>query len=178
MKFETSIDDSVRLVELNEETGRARISVPERETAADDRPYAFSKIDETRFLLRRGTASHIIANAKLNEDESSVEFTIDGVWQQVSVKDEQALLLARMGFKAGAKSSQGVLKAPMPGKVLQVLVEEGEQVQMGEPVVILEAMKMENELKAPVAGRLASIHVEAGSSVEKNHALLEIEPLG
>ena len=181
MKFETHISDTSRLLELDTEAGLAHVGHADAdapETTGRKLPYAFSRIDDTRFLLRQGNTSYIIANARLNEDENSLEFTINGSWQQASIKDEQALLLARMGFKAGAKSSQGVLKAPMPGKVLQVLAEEGQTVEMGDPIVILEAMKMENELKAPVSGKLAKIKAEAGSSVEKNHVLLEIEPLG
>lgn len=181
MTFETRIGDTSRLITLDDAAGTALIAAadaPGPESPGKTLPFEFSRIDDTRFLLRQGTASYMIANARLSDDASSLEFTLNGSWQQAAIKDEQALLLARMGFKAGAKSSQGVLKAPMPGKVLQLLVEEGQTVELGEPVVILEAMKMENELKAPVAGRLASIKVESGSSVEKNHVLLEIEPLG
>lgn len=186
MKFETTIADTSRLIELDQETGRAQLSAagagPGEQSPSSDQartlPYEFTRIDETRFLLRQGTASYIISNASLGEDGLSLEFMLNGSWKRAAVKDEQALLLARMGFKAGAKSSQGALKAPMPGKVLQLLVEEGQTVELGDPVVILEAMKMENELKAPVSGRLSSIKVEAGASVEKNHVLLEIEPLG
>ena len=182
MKFETTINQQSLALQLDTGAGTAYMSTNGTAAPASENatavPYEFTRIDDTRFLLRKGNATFVLANASLNEDGSSIDFTINGSWQRASVKDEQALLLDSMGFKVGAKTSQGVLKAPMPGRVLQILVEEGQNVEMGEPVAILEAMKMENELKAPVAGRLASIKVEAGTSVEKNHVLLEIEPLG
>lgn len=181
MKFETTLDQLSKSLELDTEAGVARMqSTGDTASASEntsDVPYQFTRIDNTRFLLRKGNATFILANASLNDD-GSIDFTLNGNWRRASVKNEQALLLDKMGFKVGASSSQGVLKAPMPGRVLQLLVEEGQEVELGEPVAILEAMKMENELKAPVAGRLASIKVVAGTSVEKNHVLLEIEPLG
>jgi biotin carboxyl carrier protein len=66
----------------------------------------------------------------------------------------------------------------MPGKILELLSSEGDEVELGDPVAILEAMKMENELKAPCAGTIQSISVTTGASVEKNQILLEIEPRG
>ena len=74
--------------------------------------------------------------------------------------------------------SVGDLKAPMPGKILDILVKEGDEVALGDPVMILEAMKMENELKSPADGILEALHVEKGDNVEKNQLLLEISPRG
>ena len=83
-----------------------------------------------------------------------------------------------MGFKTAAEIGQGELKAPMPGKILEIMVSEGDEVDRGDPVAILEAMKMENELKAPIAGVVASVNVTVDDSLEKNALILEIEPRG
>jgi len=107
-----------------------------------------------------------------------VEFSINGQFQSVRVHDEQALMLRNLGFKPASSSSQGRLLAPMPGKIIAVLVKENDVVEHGQPVVVLEAMKMENELKAPVSGKVVSIAAEIGSSVEKNELLIELEPIG
>jgi len=65
--------------------------------------------------------------------------------------------------------------APMPGKVVELLVEENTKVKEGEPILILEAMKMQNEIIAVVAGKIKKIHVKAGDSVAKDEVLMEIE---
>jgi len=63
----------------------------------------------------------------------------------------------------------------MPGKVVELLVEENTKVKEGEPILILEAMKMQNEIIAVVAGKIKKIHVKAGDSVAKDEVLMEIE---
>lgn len=68
-----------------------------------------------------------------------------------------------------------VITAPMPGKVVELLVEENAHVKEGEAILILEAMKMQNEIIAVVAGKIKKIHVKAGDAVTKDEVLLEIE---
>ncbi len=69
----------------------------------------------------------------------------------------------------------GSLQASMPGKVLDVLVEEGQEVEAGAPLVLLEAMKMELRITAPSAGVVQSVSVSAGEIVDQGQALVEIE---
>ena len=68
-----------------------------------------------------------------------------------------------------------VVTAPMPGKVLELLVEENARVKEGESILILEAMKMQNEITTQVAGKIRKINVRAGDSVTKDEVLMEIE---
>ena len=68
-----------------------------------------------------------------------------------------------------------VVTAPMPGKVVELLVEENSQVKEGEAILILEALKMQNEIIAMVTGKVRNIHVKAGDSVAKDEVLMEIE---
>ena len=65
------------------------------------------------------------------------------------------------------------IKAPMPGLVLSILVEEGKEVKKGDALIILEAMKMENILKSPADGIVKKIAVKKGVPVEKNQLLIE-----
>jgi biotin carboxyl carrier protein len=74
------------------------------------------------------------------------------------------------------KASTEYIKAPMPGKIIDVLVREGGSVQRGEPVVILEAMKMQNEILSPVSGTVAKISAKPGTNVMKDDLLVEIKP--
>jgi len=73
------------------------------------------------------------------------------------------------------KSSAEYIKAPMPGKIIDVLVREGSVVQRGEAVVILEAMKMQNEIQSPVNGTITKVYAKANINVMKDDALVEIK---
>jgi acetyl/propionyl-CoA carboxylase alpha subunit len=80
------------------------------------------------------------------------------------------------GFGAAdAEEAETRLTVPMPGRVVKLLVQPGDEVRAGQGLVIVEAMKMENELKAPRAGRIAAVHVSEGAGVEKGTLLLELE---
>ena len=76
---------------------------------------------------------------------------------------------------AGAGSGPQRLVAPMPGKVVRVLVTAGDRVTASQPVVVVEAMKMENELRASREGTVAEIHVREGMSVDAGALLLVIQ---
>ena len=78
-------------------------------------------------------------------------------------------------MKAELEQSVGDIKAPMPGKVLSIDVQQGDQVQKGDTLLVLEAMKMENEIKAPIQGRVKTIQVELGQTIEKQTLLVELE---
>ena len=73
------------------------------------------------------------------------------------------------------KLEKEVLKAPMPGKIIDVLVREGATVLRGEPVVILEAMKMQNEIISPVNGTIVKVHAKPNTNVMKDDLLVEIK---
>ena len=75
------------------------------------------------------------------------------------------------------KAEQESVRAPMPGKIIDVLVREGSPVLRGEPMVILEAMKMQNEIQSPVNGIIKSVSAKANTNVMKNDVLVEIKPI-
>ena len=79
------------------------------------------------------------------------------------------------GTAARAAAPAGTLEAPMPGRVVQVMVAAGDNVTKGQPLLILEAMKMENVVRAPRDGRVRVVAVEAGARVAAGHKLVDIE---
>lgn len=91
----------------------------------------------------------------------------------VSVRDPRSF---RSRARAGA-SEQGVKKitAPMPGKVVRILASVGTQVEAGQSVIVIEAMKMQNELKAPKTGVIKKINAVEGAAVEAGQSLAEVE---
>lgn len=169
MNFEAKVNDQPFELDLDLENGIA--TVGDR-----DLSFEFTTQENGRRLLRIGEKLYKIDNVHF--DKHDVEFTLNGRWCRVPVRNEQELLLDRLGFKSAAEVGEGQLNAPMPGKILEIVVNVGDTVNTGDPVAILEAMKMENELKAPVDGTISSIHVEEGQSVEKNVLILEIEASG
>jgi biotin carboxyl carrier protein len=75
---------------------------------------------------------------------------------------------------ARPRSRDGRIKAPIPGLITRVMVAEGDEVQPGQPLLVLEAMKMENEIRAPHSGRVKTINVKSGQGVTLHEVLAEI----
>ena len=102
--------------------------------------------------------------------------TFDGAYDFTLQDPRKALLAEAMARSKRSESS--LIRALMPGKVLKLLVQPGEAVEEGQPLLILEAMKMQNEYTAPTATRVAAIHVEEGVNVEINAPMVSLEHLG
>ncbi|HKT39155.1 MAG TPA: acetyl-CoA carboxylase biotin carboxyl carrier protein subunit, partial [Ktedonobacterales bacterium] len=103
---------------------------------------------------------------------------VRGQVYRVRLADERARTLASLAGGAHA-SGDANIRAPMPGLVSHVLVEEGVEVQRGQAVVVLEAMKMENDLPAPRAGVVKSLRVSKGQAVNQGDLLAVIgDPAG
>jgi biotin carboxyl carrier protein len=98
---------------------------------------------------------------------------INGNVIAVAVKDRFDLLLEKMGMAGVASNKAIVIKAPMPGLIIDLKIKEGDVVKAGDPLLILEAMKMENIIKAPGEGTVKIIKAKKGDSVEKNQVLIE-----
>jgi biotin carboxyl carrier protein len=157
---------------------------------------AGSSVHEVSVVMRNGTyvveidgARHEVDSRKLEGDFYS--FLVAGRSYEVSVETDGDRYFVRHGAAesvvtltdpgraareakaAGAGSAEVV--SVMPGKVVRVLVREGDEVEEGQGVVVVEAMKMENELGAPKAGKISAIKVQPGFAVEAGAALLTID---
>ncbi len=110
-------------------------------------------------------------------DKETKTFTIRVNHNQyvVDVKDRFDDLLFKLGIDAGAGKKVNDVKAPMPGMVLNVMVENGQSIKKGDALVVLEAMKMENILKSPADGIVKKIRVTKGDKVEKNQVMVNFE---
>ena len=145
------------------------------------------KLNEVSFELdidkENKTRLHIIRNNKiyiadvLKADYESKTFTIkvNGSKYEIAVKDRMDELLKEMGMEGMAEQKISDIKAPMPGLVLDIMVEPGQVVSKGDAVMILEAMKMENSIKSPTDGTVKSIGINKGNAVEKNEILVTFE---
>ena len=117
-----------------------------------------------------------------NESFEALVENQDDIWKvsmrgnqyEVTVVDERTRLLrSRSGADLGGGGG-GTIKSPMPGLVVAIPVEIGQEVEKGDNIIILESMKMENELKSPCAGRVNRITVSPGDTVEKNQIMVVI----
>ncbi len=93
---------------------------------------------------------------------------------ELDIKDSLDQMLEEMGFSDIKKQGSGEIKSPMPGLVLKIEVNEGQQVEKNDTLLTLEAMKMENLIKAPASGIIKSIEVNEGDAVNKNQLLVII----
>lgn len=126
---------------------------------------------------------HILKNNKsyraeiIESDSKSKEIRIkvNGNEYKFKVKNRFDLLLEEMGIEMVGANKADDLKAPMPGLVIDVMVEAGQQILKGDAMLVLEAMKMENILKAGSDGVVKSIQVKKGDKVEKNTVLISME---
>jgi biotin carboxyl carrier protein len=114
-------------------------------------------------------------------DEDKWQVLLLGQFYQVRVEDEREKRLRTSIQGEVHPGVEFVLKAPMPGLVISVPVSEGEVVEIGQTLVILESMKMQNELRAPYTGKVARLRIKAGESVEQKQILLNLtatSPIG
>jgi biotin carboxyl carrier protein len=104
---------------------------------------------------------------------------VDGIARQIQVSGLEKERASAAGPRpAPSIAGAGAVQAIMPGSIVRVLAAPGDEVAVGDVLLVLEAMKMENELQAPISGVVKAIYVEPGQAVEMNAVLAEIEPLG
>jgi biotin carboxyl carrier protein len=137
-----------------------------------EREAIIRKIDAARYSLIINNRSYII-NYKREKDIYTI--TLNGKRFDIEVNDEKSKLWKEIVEKSSPGAGSGKLKAQMPGLVVKFLKNIGDNVNQGDGLVILEAMKMENIIKSEVAGIIKSIHVQPGTAVEKGQLLITIE---
>jgi biotin carboxyl carrier protein len=106
--------------------------------------------------------------------EKKVTVKINQTVYHVQVRDKYDELLRELGMDNTNAKLAGDVKAPMPGLVLNVMVEAGQKIKKGDAIIVLEAMKMENILKATADGEVKKIHVKKGDKVEKNQVMVNL----
>lgn len=158
--------------------------MPQYEITINDREYPVSSQDidsldlistgpDTYHLLRDGVSYHLEVLAR-NLVDKTLHLRINGKDHHLTVGDETDLLVKKLGIATVEVNSSKDVMAPMPGLVLDIMVAPGDTVTAGTPLLILEAMKMENVLKAEGEGEVKVVAVAKGEAVEKRQLLIEI----
>jgi biotin carboxyl carrier protein len=164
MKYVTTVGDKEFLVEI----------VDEHHVSIDGKTY------EVDFVSVSGQPVYsLIADGKsheayVRESDEGWQVLLRGRLYPVRVEDEREKRLRAAAGGGVAETGEFHLKAPMPGLVVAIPVEEGQQVKKGQVLLILESMKMQNELKSPRDGTVNRIKVRAGESVEQKQPLLSV----
>ncbi|MDM8518956.1 biotin/lipoyl-containing protein [Anaerolineales bacterium HSG6] len=163
MKYITTVDDKQFTIDINRD-GQVTVDGQVIDIEIEQ------MLDSTMYSIIIGGESHDI---RMTVEEDEYEVLLSGEIFDVTVEDERTRRLA------GLKGSSGVtgevtIKAPMPGVVVEILVEVGQEVAKGDVVLILESMKMQNEFKSPRDGTVKNIRVNAGDTVDQNAVLLMI----
>ncbi len=117
---------------------------------------------------------HVSHEVAVEEAGHCFRVMLHGELFEVRVEDERTRRLTRAGHQLPPFGGEVPVRAPIPGMVTRVLVEQGQKVSAGQAMVLLEAMKMENEIRAPREGTVARVAVEPGQTVEQGHLLVTI----
>ena len=125
------------------------------------------------YHLLLGGESWTIAAEPL-EDAGRWALGMVGERVEVAVRDERSRGIEAVSRQGQPAVGGGTVRAPMPGLVVRIEVAEGQQVDAGAGLVVVEAMKMENELRAPRRGRVQTVHVAVGQAVERGASLVTL----
>lgn len=112
---------------------------------------------------------------KANYTTKEFQIKINDNLYSLNAKDKYDVLLEKLGMDSVNEDVAEDLKAPMPGLVIDIKVEAGQEVEKGDLLLVLEAMKMENNIKSQNTGVVKSIEIEKGQAVEKNQVLITFE---
>jgi len=140
-------------------------------------------LDNVDLVKRSPTAFHLIKdhrsiNARLVETDitgKKLKIEIAGEIFDIEIKDELDQLLEIMELGSASKKQVSEIRAPMPGLVLEIAIADGQDVQEGDKIITLQAMKMENSIIIHTQARIRKILVTAGQAVEKGQVLVELE---
>ncbi|MGH2524001.1 MAG: biotin/lipoyl-containing protein [Anaerolineales bacterium] len=164
MKYVTTVNDQSYILEINDDR---RVIVDGVEYAVDFESVSGQPVYS---LLIDGRSYE----AYVYEAEEGWQVLIQGELHLVRVEDEREKRLRAAAGGVAVASGEFHLKAPMPGLIVAVLVVEGQAVNKGDILVILESMKMQNELKSPRVGTVARVRAKAGEGVEQNQVLVTV----
>ena len=135
---------------------------------------SFATVNENQFHILLDQKSYNVEIVSINAETKTASMKVNNRIYECEIKDQFDDLLKSLGLDNLSAKKINDIKAPMPGLVLKVLVNEGQEFKKGDNLLVLEAMKMENILKAPVDGVVKSIKIKPGDKVDKNEVLLNL----
>lgn len=174
MKRTLMIGEETHELEIHRRSGRVFMVWD-----GEEYPLDICKVEPTSYsIIMDGHSVGVNIDRRKNSNPDLHAFrasVYDGAYD-FSLQDPHKTLLAA-AMSRQPQTGGGLVKALMPGKVLKLFVQEGEVVEEGQALLLLEAMKMQNEYVSPVNARVAKIHVEEGLNLEINTPMISLAPL-
>jgi biotin carboxyl carrier protein len=168
MKFTAILNDKEREIEIKPlDSNRFQVMIDGNTHVVDARDCG-----PERLSVLVDNVSHDISYSL---DDSATHLNFRNRYFSIEVLDERRMRMRRVRSDLDLSGPE-IIKTTMPGKVVKILVEAGQEVTSGTGVIIIEAMKMENEIRCRNDGIVKAIHVETGQTIEGNVTLIEIEP--
>lgn len=164
------------MLQVTTADGKTRqITIQKNALLVDNVPFSWDivPLESNRFHVIRNHQSYTAEVVQADYTAKTFLIKINGITYSLLLQDRFDLLLRKLGLNQENTRPVNELKAPMPGLILALKVTVGQEVKKGDPLVILEAMKMENILKAAGDGMVKAIKVSLHQNVEKNQVLLE-----
>ena len=165
MKYITTLDGKEYLIEVIDEhhvSVNGRVQEVDFETISGQPAYSL-------IIDGKSYESYVY------ETEDGLQVLTRGRQYNLTVEDERERRLRAAAGAGVAETGEFHMKAPMPGLVVSILISEGDRVEKGQVLLILESMKMQNELKSPKAGIVGRIRVKQGETVEQRQPLLNVQ---
>jgi acetyl/propionyl-CoA carboxylase alpha subunit len=166
VKYVATLGGTSEVVEITGGDGHYTISLGDRQFEVDGRASAAGI-----YSLLIGGVSHVAA---VVDRDGTCVVDVGGATYEVLVEEQSRWIIRTHGGASGGGRGQ-TLVAPLPGKITHIAVRQGQQVQVGDPLIVIEAMKMENEFKAAAAGTVVEVRVQPGQAVNPGDTLLVIE---
>ena len=133
------------------------------------------QVSDSKFHVLHKNSAYKTEITEANFSQKSYKIKVNNNIYNVEIFNELDTLIQQMGFEIGATKKVKEIKAPMPGLILAIDIEVGQEVKEDDTLLILEAMKMENALTSPRDGIIKSISIVKGQTVNKNELLIEFE---
>lgn len=133
------------------------------------------KVSNTKFHILQNNNPYKAEIIKADFNKKTYEIKVNNNSYLIKIENDLDALIKSMGFEAGASKIVNDIKAPMPGLILDIMVKVGDQISIDSPLLILEAMKMENSILSPRDGIIKSVSGIKGKTVDKGDLLIEFE---
>ena len=168
MQYTVTIDQQTFVVELVERNDRLELAIGGQPVNAD---WKWLGKEREMSLLLDGRSYHL----KLEPENGQLVIFYAGERFTCVVQDQRLVELRRLAGETQVPTGETAIKAPMPGLILRISAKPGDAVHQGDPLLIIEAMKMENELKAPRDGIVESVNCREHEAVEQGKVLVVLE---
>ncbi len=158
-KFNVKVDESLEF-EIDSDTVKNLDSV---------------QVNKNSFHLLEENKPFKVEITEHDFNKKSYKVKVNNNLYTIQIEDQLDTLIKALGFEVGASKKIDNIKAPMPGLILDIMVKPGDEVAIDTPLLILEAMKMENSIISPRAGVIKSVSGIKGNTVDKGELLIEFE---